>query len=116
MPTPSEIRGNAAAVNAAADEIRRAEARYRTEVSAAASWWQGEAGKAFADSYKEIQADINRLLSKMDGLESSLKGLAGDVQRADDERRRKLEEERRRAQEQEQRRREEEARKSAGRR
>lgn len=91
MYTPSDIRSTARKINDAESDLRSSENRFRQEVLNINRWWDGNASDSFVRGYNELGSELNRLYSAINNLETGLKKLASEVQRADDERRRREE-------------------------
>ncbi|GGG05714.1 hypothetical protein GCM10010912_57940 [Paenibacillus albidus] len=86
MPTPQEIRRQAANVNSAAEDVRREQSKNDSSAGQSSTWWKGEAGDTYRKEYAEISQEITKLLNRLRDLQSQLSRLAAGVQRADEER------------------------------
>lgn len=92
MPTPVEIQRKANNIDIQIDKFKGASNRCYENTIYSSTWWQGDTGNLLRNEYKEIKADIARLISRKEKLQNLTNKLSSQVQRAEEERRQKAEE------------------------
>ena len=88
MASPGEIRSMAnSTVYGSRRNIESARTRFRSRVNEAPRWWKDQGGAVFVENAKVTNGLLDNIVSEMGTLESKLKTLANEVQRADNARR-----------------------------
>jgi uncharacterized protein YukE len=88
MYTPSDIRRTARKINDTERDLRSSENNFIREIININRWWSGKASDSFVRGCNKVGSEINLLYSAICDLETGLRKLASEVERADDERKR----------------------------